>query len=91
MANTKKKTDSVDAIVEQPDTVSTDNPSPVVEKHYAIPKREPSVWKTIELADINTYVMNIPTGAIIHTESSNGCSTCFIPNVRHEDGFKRIT
>lgn len=88
MANTKKKLDTTGAEIMASDVSVTDETS---EKHYAIPERKPSIWNTIDLSDINTYVMNIPTGVMIHTESSNGVSTCFVPNTRYDNGFKRTT
>ena len=54
-------------------------------------KRESMIWKCIDFADDNTYVMNVPTGCIIRTESPNGSTMCFIQNVKYEDGFRRTT
>ena len=54
-------------------------------------KRESMIWKCIDFADDNTYVMNVPTGCVIRTESPNGSTMCFIQNVKYEDGFRRTT
>ena len=54
-------------------------------------KRESMIWKCIDFADDNTYVMNVPTGCIVRTESPNGSAMCFIQNVKYEDGFRRTT
>ena len=89
MANTRKKLDTTGAEIGTAEPISSVDEVP--EKHYAIPERKPSIWNEIELSDINTYVMNIPTGVMIHTESSNGVSTCFVPNTRYDNGFKRTT
>ena len=54
-------------------------------------KRESMIWKCIDFADDKTYVMNVPTGCVIRTESPNGSTMCFIQNVKYEDGFRRTT
>ena len=46
-------------------------------------------WIVIEKEDANTYVMNVPFGCIVRTESENGSSMCFVPNMRYDDGFRR--
>lgn len=50
------------------------------------------IWTTLESGKNKTYVMNVSTGCIIRTESSNGSTMCYLPNTRYEQGygFKRI-
>lgn len=50
------------------------------------------IWTTLESGKNKTFVMNVSTGCIIRTESSNGSTMCYIPNTRYSraDGFKRI-
>lgn len=53
---------------------------------------ESKIWTTLESGKNKTYVMNVSTGCIIRTESSNGSTMCYLPNTRYEQGygFKRI-
>ena len=79
------KKDEDIAVVEKPDESveceSMDTPT----------KRESMIWKCIDFADDNTYVMNVPTGCVVRTESPNGSAMCFIQNIKYEDGFRRTT
>lgn len=81
MAYTKKTASNdvpavdTDAAVEMPDT----------EQHC-----DSKIWTTLESGKNKTYVMNVSTGCIIRTESSNGSTMCYLPNTRYEHGFKRI-
>ena len=76
---------------------SEDGPAmvePVVEDTSCdrVQSEESKIWTTLESGKNKTYVMNVSTGCIIRTESSNGSTMCYLPNTRYEQGygFKRI-
>lgn len=86
MAYTKKtapKSEDVDTVVT---TAVEDTPC---DKERS---EESKIWTTLESGRNKTYVMNVSTGCIIRTESSNGSTMCYLPNTRYEQGygFKRI-
>lgn len=86
MAYTKKtapKSEDVDTVVTTAvEDTSCDKEQP----------EESKIWTTLESGKNKTYVMNVSTGCIIRTESSNGSTMCYLPNTRYEQGygFKRI-
>lgn len=86
MAYTKKtapKSEDVDTVVTTtPEDTSCDKGQ----------SEESKIWTTLESGKNKTYVMNVSTGCIIRTESSNGSTMCYLPNTRYEQdyGFKRI-
>lgn len=86
MAYTKKtvpKSEDVDTVVTAtPEDTSCDKEQ----------SEESKIWTTLESGKNKTYVMNVSTGCIIRTESSNGSTMCYLPNTRYEQGygFKRI-
>lgn len=86
IAQEVKKDEDV-AVVEKP---SVDE-SVEYESKDTPTKLESSVWKMVDYAHEITYVMNVPTGCIVRTESPNGSAMCFIQNVKYEDGFRRTT
>ena len=79
------KKDEDIAVVEKPDE------SVEYEGKDTPTKLESSVWKLVDYAHEITYVMNVPTGCIVRTESPNGSAMCFIQNIKYEDGFRRTT
>lgn len=86
MAYTKKtapKSEDVDTVV----TTAVEDTSCDKEQ-----LEESKIWTTLENGKNKTYVMNVSTGCIIRTESSNGSTMCYLPNTRYEQGygFKRI-
>lgn len=86
MAYTKKtapKSEDVDTVV----TTAVEDTS--CDKGQS---EESKIWTTLESGKNKTYVMNVSTGCIIRTESSNGSTMCYLPNTRYEQGygFKRI-
>ena len=81
-----KKDEDV-AVVEKPSV----NESVEYESKDTSTNPESSVWKMVDYAHEITYVMNVPTGCIVRTESPNGSAMCFIQNVKYEDGFRRTT
>lgn len=86
MAYTKKtapKSEDVDTVV----TTAAEDTSCDKEQ-----SEESKIWTTLESGKNKTYVMNVSTGCIIRTESSNGSTMCYLPNTRYEQGygFKRI-
>lgn len=86
MAYTKKtapKSEDVDTVV----TTAVEDTSCDREQ-----SEESKIWTTLESGKNKTYVMNVSTGCIIRTESSNGSTMCYLPNTRYEQGhgFKRI-
>ena len=86
MAYTKKtapKSEDVDMVV----TTTVEDTSCDSEQ-----SEESKIWTTLESGKNKTYVMNVSTGCIIRTESSNGSTMCYLPNTRYEQGygFKRI-
>ena len=79
------KKDEDIAVVEKPDE-SVEHESVDTQT-----KLESSVWKLVDYAHEITYIMNVPTGCIVRTESPNGSAMCFIQNIKYEDGFRRTT
>lgn len=73
------------------ETQPTDNSCTKDEGMDTPTKRESMIWKCIDFADDKTYVMNVPTGCVVRTESPNGSTMCFIQNIKYEDGFRRTT
>ena len=82
------KKDEDIAVVEKP---PMDEPIVEAESMDTPTKLESSVWKMVDYAHEITYVMNVPTGCIVRTESPNGSAMCFIQNIKYEDGFRRTT
>lgn len=78
-------------------TASAEQDTPKVVEPVTYPDTDVSaddsrIWTTLESGKNKTFVMNVSTGCIIRTESSNGSTMCYIPNTRYSraDGFKRI-
>lgn len=86
IAQEAKKDEDI-AVVEKP---SVDK-SVEYESKDTPTKLESSVWKMVDYAHEITYVMNVPTGCIVRTESPKGSAMCFIQNVKYENGFRRTT